>query len=91
MVIRLRKFQLCSHCKVHVLHIVGTSMIEQATDGLSRGSVLEGLAGSKQDFLKHLPLDKSVFVRSSKIKDWLYRWLPSEAAVLEPEDWFEKG
>lgn len=90
-VVRLRKFQLSSHCKVRVLHITGTRMIEQGMDGLSRGSVFEGLIGSKQDFLNYLPLDKSIFERSIGIKDWVYKWLPSETVIIEPEDWFEKG
>ena len=91
LIVRLRKFQLYSHCKVHVLHVAGTRMIEQGTDGLSRGSVFEGTLGSKQDFLKVLPLDKTVFDRAPLPKEWLFKWLPDTAEILKPEDWFEKG
>ena len=91
LILRLRKFQLISHCKLHVLHVAGTRMIEQGTDGLSRGTPFEGLVGSNVNFLKCLPLDKTVFERSPTVRDWLQSWLPDCIAYLSPSDWFEKG
>ena len=91
LVVRLRKFQMSSHCKIHVLHVAGTGMIEQGTDGLLRGSPFEGFVGSRQDFLSYLPLDKSVFDRSDHIKEWLNEWTPPDLTYLTHDDWFEKG
>ena len=44
---RLRKCELDQGFILHVVHVAGTRMIAQGTDGLSRGSFLEGVvAGS---------------------------------------------
>ena len=91
LVLRLRKLQLKSNFKLHVLHVAGTRMIEQGTDGLSRGLPFEGLVGNKKDFLTYLPLDMSAFERSIKLKPWIKGWLPKDPVFLSPEDWFEKG
>lgn len=71
LVLRLRKLQLNFNFKLHVFHVDGTRMIEQGSDGLSRGLPFEGLIGDKKDFLSYLPLDKTALERSSKLKPWI--------------------
>ena len=66
-------------------------MIEQGTDGLSRGLPYEGLVGQNRDFLHYLPLYLSVFERCVNFITWLKNWLPAWTKFLEPEDWFELG
>ena len=43
LVLRLRKLQQFAGCKLYVIHVAGTRMIEQGTDGLSRELLYEGL------------------------------------------------
>ena len=69
LVLRLRKLQLKSNFKVHVLHAAGSRMIEQGTDGLSRGLLFEGLVGERKDFLTYLPLNKSALERSTSLEN----------------------
>ena len=46
--IRLSKFELYHGIKFHLIHVAGTRMIEQGTDGLSCGNKWEGvLSGVK--------------------------------------------
>ena len=63
LVLRLRKLQLKSNFKLHVVHVAGTRMVEQGTDGLSRGMIYEGLLGARFNFLRYLPLDKTSIQR----------------------------
>jgi len=66
-------------------------MIEQGTDGLSRGMIYEGLLGARYNFLNYLPLNESATSRSPKVLSWIRTWAPSYAELLTPEGWFEKG
>ncbi len=43
LVLRLRKLEMSVGCVLHMVHVAGTRMIEQGTDGLSLGTFLEGL------------------------------------------------
>jgi len=66
-------------------------MIEQGTDGLSRGELFEGsMRGSR--FATYVPLHKSALERSSLLVKWLKGWIPHPSPLfLDIEDWFEKG
>ena len=77
--------------KLHVVHVSGSRMIEQGTDGLSRGISYEGLLGSRYNFLNYLPLHESAITRSSALLTWLQSWSSSHMEVLSPEGWFERG
>ncbi len=41
-ILRLKQLELTHSVQLHVVHIAGTRMMEQGTDGLSRGSLWEG-------------------------------------------------
>ena len=91
LILRLRRLQMKANFKSHLIHVACSRMIEQGTDGLSRGILYEGLLGARYNFLHYLPLDKSSMERSPMIRNWLKTWLPSYAEILTPNDWFEKG
>eukprot|EP00957_Ditylum_brightwellii_P106338 8112519-Ditylum_brightwellii.AAC.2 len=46
------------HCKIHLVHVMGTRMIAQGTDVLSRGNLDEGVcpAGASwaEDLARHM-------------------------------------
>ena len=91
LVLRLRLLQQTGSFKLHVLHVAGTRMIEQGSDGLSRGLPYEGLLGQNKSFLDYLPLHLTVFERCCEFKSWLLDWIPSFVKFLNLEDWFELG
>ena len=68
-------------------------MIEQGSDGLSRGNLTEGVMGGwkMSDFV---PLHLNAFERSGKLEGWIRSWLDNnkvKAEILKPEGWFERG
>ena len=46
--LRLRKIEIDGKTKLQIIHVVGTRMIVQVTDGLSRGQVTEGVMTGKR-------------------------------------------
>ena len=47
LIVRLYKLLMKYYCSVQVVHVAGTRMIQQGTDGLSRGDLLEGVLKGK--------------------------------------------
>ena len=50
LVLELRELEMRARCKVHIIHVAGTRMIDQGTDGLSRGNFTEGSMRGKSIF-----------------------------------------
>ena len=73
-----------------VCHCAGTRMIEQGTDGLSRGGLGEGVMSGKP-MTSFLPLHLPALARSEGLLDWVKGWAGSKAVLLEPLDWFTLG
>lgn len=91
LVLRLRKAEMHGGLKLHVIHVAGTRMMEQGTDGLSRGSLLEGVM-SGESMLEFVPLGDSALDRAVGLKEWLDSWWGGGlAAHLMPKDWFRRG
>ena len=90
LVLRVRKLEMIYRCIVRTSHVAGTRMIAQATDGVSRGNieggVLEGIP-----MTEFIPFNETALERTPALEDWIRSWAPSDAVVLEPEDWFELG
>ena len=76
--------------KLHFIHVAGTRMIAQGSDGLSRGNLSEGvMRGAVMDLF--IPLNETAFERSATLKDWLKFWVSGDLEFLEPKDWFVQG
>ena len=77
---------------IHLLWIAGTRMIEQGTDGLSRGDLNSGVMRGK-DFLSLIPLDKGALDLSPDLALWMSETFLVRChwEVLNPDDWFCKG
>jgi hypothetical protein len=58
----------------HVIHVAGTWMIEEGTDGVSRGSLIEG-AMAGMAMLSHIPLHLSAIDCQPGFGDWPGTWL----------------
>ena len=93
LVLRLRLLEGSAQCRIHFVHVAGKRMIDQGSDGLSRGNLTEGVMGGWKmgDFV---PLHQGALERSSKLEGWIRSWCDNSkhrAEVLEPEGWFDRG
>ncbi len=91
LVLRLRQIEMTGTLRLHVIHVAGTRMIQQGTDGLSRGDTTEGvMQGSPM--LSFIPLHLNSIQRSASVLSWVQTWCPVEdISPLSPEDWYEQG
>ena len=91
LVLRLRLLEMNYSMLIHIIHVSGTRMIAQGTDGCSRGSLLEGvMAGA--DMLSFIDLAKTSVERHPPLLDWVRSWTGLEdLEPLTPEGWFEEG
>jgi hypothetical protein len=87
--LRLCKLEISGLLHIHMVHIPGTRMIEQGTDGLSRGDLTEGVM-TGHSILDFVPLNKSALDHQPGLVAWLTSWIPSKNPVfLTPQDWFD--
>jgi hypothetical protein len=91
LVVKLRKLQLSSGVRFVVSHVSGKRMIEQGTDGVSRGCMKEGVAASGQGMLTYIPLHLSATQRNPGLTTWLRTWIRTPFEILTPEGWYERG
>jgi hypothetical protein len=91
LILRLRSIEMGGQLRLHVVHVAGTRMISQGTDGLSRGDYTTGvMAGIPM--LNFIPLHLDAIARSPTLLTWAQSWVPlCDIAPLTPEDWFEAG
>jgi hypothetical protein len=65
-------------------------MIQQGTDGLSRGDFTSGVMAG-DDFLTHVPINETAFEREVGLQEQVLGALPGQNwQVLSPTDWFDK-
>ena len=90
LVLRVKLLEMRHQCRVHLSWVSGTRMIEQGTDGLSRGNFSEGaLKGSSM--LSYIPIHLDALERATTLKPWLQSWIGEAAEFLSPEGWFRRG
>ena len=73
---------------IHMVHVAGTRMIAEGTDGLSRGELHIGPLADPD--AQVVPLHLSAFDRSPTLWNWVTRWLgdsASQAKLATPCDW----
>lgn len=94
LVLRLRKIEMEGKCILHMIHVAGTRMIWQGTDGLSRGDRHAGIM-SGESMMSFLPLHLSADQRSTDIIPWIKTWAnlaPSPGGslnILTIDDWYK--
>jgi hypothetical protein len=73
LVLRLRTVEMLGLIQLHVIHVAGTRMMSQGTDGLSRGCLTEGvMMGSPM--LSFIPLHLSAIERQPSLLPWIQDW-----------------
>jgi hypothetical protein len=91
LVLRLRMLEMKYGMLIHIIHVSGTRMIAQGTDGASRGSLMEGVMAG-QDMLSFVDLAKTSVERHPPLLDWVRSWTGIDSLEpLTPEGWFEEG
>ena len=70
--------------KIHFIHVVGTRIIPQGTDGFLRGDMLEVFMSS-QDILSFVPLNSGLLDSQRKLLSWIESWC-KDIEVLPSED-----
>ena len=93
LILRLWSLEMKHKCKLHLIHVAGTRMIAQGTDGISRGDMMEGVLQG-DDMLEHIPLALPPCERSATLLPWIKSWACEsgfDVEVLEATDWFERG
>ena len=91
LVVRLRVLEMKYGITIHLIHVAGTRMIAQGTDGCSRGFLMEGvLRGEKM--LSFVDLGKSAMERHPPLVDWVRGWTQrQDLEPLTPEEWYREG
>ncbi len=74
LVLRLRKAEIQHGLVLHVVHAVGTQMIAQEMDGLSRGFFLKGVLAGK-DRLSFVDLSLSAIQQYPKMLEFVQSWM----------------
>ena len=92
LVLRTKQLEMNGHIFVRVIWVAGTRMIEQGTDGLSRGDLMTGVM-TGVNMLLYVPLNKSVVERQDNVIPWLesvgntaYKW-----RTLTTHKWFDEA
>jgi len=73
LVVRLYKLEMTHMCKIELVHVAGTRMIRQGTDGLSQGDMYEGIMKGESMF-SFIPLHLNAFARSDTLEGWIGSW-----------------
>ena len=94
LVTRLYKLSSSFLCSLKIIHVAGTRMIAQGTDGLSRGDMLEGVLKGRA-MLSFVPLHLTAIERESSLRSWIGSWVNQKGfkapEILQPNEWFDKG
>jgi hypothetical protein len=76
--------------RIQMVHVPGTQMTSQGTDGLSRGDFAEGVMVG-QSMLQHAPLRLSALDRQPGLLQWIASWAPFPPTLLTPDQWATSG
>ena len=90
LILRFKDLEIKSGAKFLVSHVSGERIKSQGTDGISRGSLQEGISMDGQ-MLAFCPWHLSAFQQNEQLRDWIQSWVGETAEFLEPRDWFQRG
>ena len=76
--------------QVSVSHVSGKRMIDQGTDGFSRGNMKEGV-GAGIEMIQFIPLHQGAIERHPPLLDWIKAWAGKNLEYISPSDWVTQG
>jgi hypothetical protein len=87
---RIRAMEMTGALFAHLIWVAGTRMIEQGTDGASRGDLSNGVLGGDH-MLKHVPINETILERCFEAVEWLQSTVQGgDWRILEYEDWYDR-
>ena len=93
LILCLRRAEMEHGFTLHVVHVAGTRMIAQGTDGLSRGILLEGVVRG-EDMLSFIDIARTALGRHPGLLDYVKSWVDpvlGTSKVLTTKEWFQEG
>jgi hypothetical protein len=93
LILRLKKAEICHGFILHLVHVAGTQMIAQGTDGLSRGLFLEGVLAGR-DMLAFVDMSLPAIRQHLGVIELVQSWVEpviGRGRVLKEEEWFVEG
>ena len=91
LVLRLRRIEMDVGLNLRIVHVAGTRMIAQGTDGLSRGMMCEGVLAGK-DMLDYVDISKSASQCCPSLIEFFRTWMEfPQLRPLKVEEWFVEG
>jgi hypothetical protein len=81
LMLRLRKVEMDGALNLRVIHVAGTRMIEQGTNGGSCGDLTQGVIAG-EPMLQYVPLHRTALERSPRLEDWVRSWWDDERGTL---------
>ena len=92
LVVRLHALSLRCGTKINVFHVVGTRMIAQGTDGVSRGYLGHGvMAGESTSAFVPIHLGANERSEAKNLVPWIQSWAGANAILLDEMGWFQQG
>jgi hypothetical protein len=87
-ILKLKQLELEHSLHLYVVHIAGTRMMAQGTDGLSRG-----VAWEFDNPLAFVPLHLSPFDRDPLLLPWVVSWIPPpfQPRPILADEWYTVG
>jgi len=85
LVVRVKMVEMKYGVKIMVTHVSGERMKVQGTDGVSRGSLRNGVAVGKE-MIEFCPWAKSVIDESPQLKNWIKSWAGNDSIFLHPHE-----
>lgn len=90
LVLRIKKLEMRGDFVMHVVHVSGLRMIQQGTDGISRGDKTEGVMGGGK-MMDYVPLHLGVTERSTGMIEFVKEIMYDiNYELLDPSGWFNK-
>ena len=90
LVLRLHRLEMDGSIFLRIVWVAGTRMIEQGTDGFSRGDLENGVA-TGTDMLSFVPLNETAFSRQADLETWLRSTLSGAWTTLSASGWYDEG
>lgn len=90
LILRLRSLDMSGDLRLHMIHVAGTRMIAQGTDGLSRGDYSQGVMGGIP-INSFIPLHIDALTQSPTLQAWLASWVGVPHHFLTPLEWYTVG
>jgi hypothetical protein len=89
LILKLQQLEMKGELFIHLIWVAGTRMIEQGTDGVSRGDLVNGVMGGKA-MLDFVPLNLGVYQRSPDLVEWIAEACGGGWKTLATEEWFHQ-